>query len=169
METFDTIFKRRSIRKFTGEKIPPDILEKILRAAMAAPSAGNGQPWHFIVIDDPAILEKIAAANPYAAMAKPAGLAIMVCGDVDSGKFSGYWMVDCSAAVQNLLLAVTDLGLGAVWTGIYPREERLKQYREILTLPENIMPLALIPVGYPAEDPGREDRFKPERIHRNKW
>jgi len=170
METLETIFKRRSIRKFTGGKISAGDLEKILRAAMAAPSAGNGQPWHFIVIDDQTILDKIAEASPYAGMAKYAGQAVIVCGDTSHEKFGCYWVQDCSAAIQNLLLAVTDLGLGAVWTGIYPREDRLVAYHQlILGLPENIIPLATIPIGVPAEDPAPQDRYRPDRIHRNQW
>lgn len=169
METLEAIFTRRSIRKFKADPVPKEMLEAVLRAAMAAPSAGNAQPWHFIIVDAKEILEEIPKLNPYAKMATEAPLSILVCADLNLEKFKGFWVQDVSAAVQNLLLAAHDLGLGAVWTGIYPVEERVEGFRRLFKLPENIVPLALVPIGFPNQDYAKVDRFKKERIHYNTW
>ncbi len=169
MEALEAILTRRSVRKFTAQPVPEALVETLLRAAMSAPSAGNQQPWHFIVVDDRAILDRIPTFSPYAGMCREAPLGILVCGDTTLEKHPGYWIQDCSAATQNLLLAAHALGLGAVWTGIHPREERIRGFRECFGLPDPIMPLAFIVIGYPAEQPQPRDRFRPERIHRNRW
>ena len=169
METLDTIFTRRSIRKYTDRVVPDELLTDLLKAAMAAPSAGNEQAWQFIVIRDRAILDAIPKFHPYAAMLKYASVAILVCGDLTLEKHKGYWVQDCSAATQNLLLAAAATGLGAVWTGVYPMEDRVAGMRKLLILPEHIVPLSLVPIGYPAEHPGRSERFDQSRIHRDHW
>lgn len=169
MDALEAIRTRRSVRKFTPQPVSEDLLEALLRAAMSAPSAGNQQPWHFIVVDDRATLDRIPTFSPYAAMCRQAPLGILVCGDTTLEKHPGYWIQDCSAATQNLLLAAHALGLGAVWTGIHPREERIRGFRELFALPDTIMPLAFVVIGYPAEHPVPQDRFRPERIHRNRW
>lgn len=170
METLDTIFTRRSIRKYQNKEVPKELVEKILKAAMSAPSARNEQPWHFLVITDKKILKQIPEIHPHAAMAREAQLAILVCGDLNlQTATDGFWQEDCSAAVQNLLLAVTDLGLGAVWTGIYPNQERVQNFKQFFNLPQNIIPFALIPIGYPAEKPKAKDNFRQDRIHYNHW
>ena len=169
MDTIDAIHTRRSIRRYTDKRVEAKLVEEILRAAMQAPSAGNQQPWHFMIIDDREILDKIPAVHPYAQMVREAQVAILVCGDTSKELYEGYWVQDCSAATQNLLLAAHALGLGAVWCGIYPRKERVDEFRKLFSLPTSVMPLALVPIGYPGEKKGREDRFKAERIHRNKW
>ena len=169
MDTFEAILTRRSIRKFESKKVSNEMIEKILEAGMNAPSAGNEQAYQFIVINENNILEEIAQKCPHAAMTRQASAAILVCGDLTLEKYKGFWPTDCAAAVQNILLAARDLGLGTVWTGAYPIEERVETYRTILNLPENIVPFALIPIGYPAEEFKKADRFNADKIHYNKW
>jgi len=169
METLEAIRTRRSVRKFTAQSIDDSVVEVLLRAAMSAPSAGNQQPWHFIVVNERVLLDRIPEFSPYAAMCRQAPLGILVCGDTRLEKYPGYWIQDCSAATQNLLLAAHDLGLGAVWTGVYPREERIRGFREAFKLPDHILPLAFVVIGYPAERLQPQDRFRPERIHYNRW
>ncbi len=141
----------------------------LLKAGMAAPSAGNQQPWHFVVIDDRQILDEIPTFHPYSSMLKDAAAAILVCGDKGSEKYPGYWMIDCSAATENILLAAHALGLGAVWLGIYPREDRVSGIRQLIRLPEPVMPLSLIAIGYPAETKPPADRYDEKKIHYNRW
>jgi len=164
-----SILTRRSIRKYTDQPVSDDLIKQILEAAMAAPSAGNEQPWQFIVINDRKILDEIPAIHPYAAMIKEAPMAILVCGDLSKEKYPGYWPVDCAAATENLLIAVNALGLGAVWCGVYPREERMAGMKKLFAIPDGIMPFALIPLGHPAEQKPPADRFDPSRIHHNNW
>lgn len=155
--------------------IPPRGKEKVdimLKAAMAAPSAVNKQPWAFIVIDDRDVLNKLAEVLPYAKMTAEAPMAIVVCGDLAkslNGEFGKYWMLDCSAASENLLLAAEALELGAVWTAIYPEEQRIENVRKVLSLPEHIVPFNLIPIGYPQRNEEAKDKFKQENIHYNQW
>lgn len=169
MEALEAIFLRRSIRDYTEEKVSEADIKTLLDAAMAAPSAGNAQPWRFVVIDDRALLGRIGEINQYAAMAARAPLAIMVCADPSSEKYPGFWVQDCSAAIENLLVAATALGLGAVWTGLYPMEGRLPLARQIFGLPGHIMPLAIIVIGHPAAKPEPKSRFDPAKVHRNRW
>ncbi|MCD6550674.1 nitroreductase family protein [Thermotoga sp.] len=163
------IYKRRSIRKYQKKDVPDELVKEVIRAAMHAPSACNQQPWHFVVIRDEGTKKKVAEIHPHAKMILEAPVAILVCGDPSLEKCKGFWVQDCSAAVENLLLRATELGLGAVWCGVYPREERVKNFQKLLGIPEHVIPFALIPIGYPAEQPIPEDRFKSERIHREKW
>lgn len=169
MDTFDAIFGRRSVRQYTSKVVPDSLVTEILKAAMAAPSAGNEQPWQFIVIRERAILDAIPTFHPYSAMVKHASVAILVCGDLTLEKFKGFWVQDCSAATQNILLAATAKGLGAVWTAVFPMEDRVAGMRKLLDLPEHIMPLSLVPIGYPAAVPEPADRFNAERIRRDRW
>jgi nitroreductase len=163
------IFERRSIRKYTSEKVSDVLIDQILRAGMAAPSAGNEQPWHFIVIDDRNILNEIPKFHHHSNMLKEANYAIVVCGDLDLQKYDGYWVQDCSAAMQNMLLQSQALGLGSVWLGVYPIADRVKALKCLLCLPESVIPLSIMSVGYPAEKKEPVDRFQPSRIHRNRW
>jgi len=165
----DAILKRRSIRKYTGEPVPENALKDLLEAAMAAPSAGNEQPWHFIVIKDRAILDQIPRVHPYSQMIKQAPVAILVCGDLNLAAHGEMWVQDCAAATENLLIAVQARGLGAVWLGVYPREERMDGLRKLLRIPENVVPFSLIPVGYPAERKPPASRYKGSRVHYNRW
>ena len=169
MELLEGIFTRRSIRKYTNQEITSEQIELILKAGMYSPSASNQQPWHFIVINDTLILNHIKEVHPYAKMLGQAQLAILVCGDVNLELSKDYWVVDCSAATQNMLLAAHGIGLGAVWLGIHPRVERKNEIRKIFNLPENIQPASLISIGYPDENKEMPKRFKPERIHYNAW
>jgi nitroreductase len=169
MDALEAIFTRRSIRKYTPEPVSEEDLKTLLAAAMSAPSAGNQQPWEFIVIDDRKILDAIPQVHPYSKMLLEASLAILVCGNLEIERHRGYWIQDCSAATQNILLAARALGLGTVWLGVTPNEARVSGIGQLLKLPKSIVPFSLIAVGHPAEEKGRADRFKPERIHRNGW
>lgn len=169
MDTLTAIHTRRSIRKYQDRPVPEELVQKLLAAAMSAPSARNAQPWQFVVIDDRSMLAEIAQINPNSQMASKAPLAILVCGDLALEKSPGYWVVDCAAAVQNILLAAHALGLGAVWTGVYPRDRRMEGLRRLVGLPGPIVPHSLVVLGYPAEQPEGEDRFLPERVRRNHW
>lgn len=170
MEAYEAIVTRRSIREFQEDKpVPSELVEKILRAAMMAPSAGNQQPWEFIVLTDRELLDEMPTIHPYCQMIRQTPVAILVCGDTTREKYPGYWPQDCSAAVMNILLAAHALGLGAVWTGIYPREDRVKAFQARFKLPPHIIPLALIPIGWPATTPPQPERWAPERVHYNGW
>ena len=167
MEVRQAIMTRRSIRKYEDRPVPEDMVRQILEAAMMAPSAGNAQPWQFVVVDDRALLDAAAQALPYTKMAAHAPLAIAVCGDLGLEKYPGYWVQDCSAAMQNLLLAAHDLGLGAVWTGVHPIEERVADVKRLLKLPDTVIPLGFTVLGWPAQHPESKSRFREDRIHRN--
>jgi nitroreductase len=169
VDTIEAIRTRRSIRRYTGEPFSDDVLAEILKAAMSAPSAGNQQPWQFVVVADRALREAIAQFHPYAQMVPEAPVAIVVCGDVRLESYKGYWVQDCSAATQNILLAAHAMGLGAVWVGIYPVEDRVRRLQQLLALPAQVVPLALVPLGLPAERALPANRFDPARIHRNRW
>jgi nitroreductase len=169
MDTINAIMTRRSIRRFEKRGIEDSKIETLLRAAMQAPSGHNHQPWHFIVITERMILSAIPEFHAYAKMLHEAPAAIMVCGDTRIEESIEYINTDCSAATENLLLAAHDLGLGAVWLGIYPRERRVQEIRRLLDIPRHIIPIALVALGYAAEDRDPEDRFRPERVHRNRW
>ncbi len=144
-------------------------IESVIRAAMYAPSAVNRQPWHFIVINDRDIMARIMEVHPYSKMLMTAGHAILVCGDEKLQYDSGYWIADCGAATENLLLAATSLGLGSCWIGVYPREHRMNALREIFALPPHIQPFALVSVGYPAEEKSTPERFDRGKIFLNRW
>lgn len=171
-ETMKTIFSRKSVRNYNESTIPKETLELLVKAGMAAPTARDKRPWEFIVITDKAVLKKLSDALPYAKMAEKAGHGIIVAGDMEKqngGTDSPYWIMDCSAAVQNILLAAESLGLGAVWTAVYPNKDRLEPVVKILGLPKNIVPLAFIPVGTPAGTDKPKDKFNKDQIHWNKW
>ncbi len=169
METYDVILTRRSIRQFKSKKIPKDILNNIIRAAMYAPSAHDQQPWQFIVIDDRKLLDIISEKHPYASMCKTAPLAILVCADLTFEQSKDMWILDCAAATQNILLASCDFGIGSVWVGVYFRKKYIEIFTTLFKLPKHIIPISLIPLGYPAEEKPKIDRFKKERIHFNSF
>ena len=170
---FETIKARTSVRKFDPSKPVTDAdVEKILRAAMCAPSAMNRQPWEFVVVRDTAQLAELARLNPNSRIGNGAPVAICVCGKLDNGlngRGKEYWIHDCSAATMNILLAAKALGLGAVWTGVYPIEERVAAVRGTLKIPEGYAPLNLIPIGYPAENPPPKDKWTPAKVHHDRW
>lgn len=168
----ESILTRISVRAYTEQTVSADTIELLLRAGMAAPSAVNKQPWHFVAVTDKDKLAGLAAANPNAKMAEKAPLAIVVCGDLTKaleGAAQEYWIQDCSAATENILLAAHGLGLGAVWTGTYPKEERVAGVRQVLNLPETIIPLCTIVIGYPDEAPEPKDKWKTENVSYNNF
>jgi nitroreductase len=169
MEAMEAILGRRSIRRYDGRPVTEGQIEQILRAAMSAPSANNEQPWHFVVVTDRRTLDRIPTIHPYADMLKEAPLAILICGDTTLEKSPGYWVVDCAAATQNLLVAAYALGLGTVWLGVYPRQQRMSDIAQLLRLPDHIKPLALVAVGHPAEKKPANNRYDPLRVHRDLW
>lgn len=168
----DAIQTRVSVRQFTGEKISAEQIETLLRCAMAAPSAINKQPWAFVVVTDEALLKKMGEAFPYSRCGNGAACAFVMCGDLSKaieGEGQGFWINDVSAATENLLIAAHAMGLGAVWTGVYPSRERTPQVQEMLGLPEQVLPMCIVPVGVPAEQPAVKQKFKEENIHYNRW
>lgn len=169
MEAIEAILTRRSVRKFTNQPVLEEDLTLLLRAGMQAPSAGNAQPWHYIVVTDRPTLDAIPAFHPFARMTTEAPLAILVCADESLEKYSSRWPLDCAAAVENMLLAAHARGLGAVWVGVYPEPQRMNSFRKLLGLPEHVLPVALVVAGYPAEKPPAINRFRQERVHTNGW
>jgi nitroreductase len=163
------ILSRRSIRKYKKEQIPDATIKAILKAAMYAPSAVNCQPWHFVLTSNPQIFKRITEIHPYAGFVKEASHAILVCGDEKLQHDTGYYLLDCSAATQNILLAAHSLGIGSCWIGIYPREERIKKFKELFALPEHVQPLSLVSLGYPQEMKSQPERYKSERIQYDIW
>lgn len=164
------ILTRRSIRRYADKPIEEEKVKLILDAAMAAPSARNLQPWEFIVITKREAIDNLVGFSPHVKMLKEAALAIVVCGRTDEETGSpDYWVIDCSAAVENALLAAHALGLGAVWLGVHPRRDRQEALETLFGLPGNVKPHSVISIGYPAEDKGPSNRFKAERVHRETW
>ena len=171
-QAIDNIMTRVSVREFTGEKISAEQIDTLLRAAMAAPSAINKQPWAFIVVTDEAIIAQLGEALPYSRCANHPAVAIIPCGDLSKaipGEMGAFWINDVSAATENLLLAAHAMGLGAVWTGLHPDMNRAAMVQQMLGLPEHIIPLCVVPVGIPAEQPAIKDKYNPENIHYNVW
>ena len=163
------ILTRRSIRKFKSNHVTDEMIEQILKAAMAAPSAANRQTWEFVVVKNREILDKIPSIHPYAKMSQEAPVAILVCGNTERADNRGFWVQDCAAASQNILLAANSLGLGSVWCGVYPKEDLTDAFRELFQLPDHVYPVAFIPIGYPAEEKPPSERFDKNKIHYDKW
>lgn len=166
------IFKRTSIRKYTDKPVTKEQIELLLRAGMAAPSAKNVQPWEFVVIQKKATMFDIMKIHPYSSMLNQAPLAIAVCGNTTKIALEGVedlWVQDCAAATQNILLEATELGLGSVWLGVYPKNEVVKELANILILPDFIVPFSLIAIGYSENEVTPKDKFNPDRIHWEKW
>jgi nitroreductase len=165
----NNIMTRTSIRQYTNEPVSKADIETMLRAGMAAPTAVNRQPWHFVAVTDKAKLAELAGRR---GMIKQAGVAIVVCGNMDKamqGPAQAFWVQDCSAATENILLAANALGLGAVWTGCYPMDDRVAEVSKALKLPETIVPLCVIAIGHPAEQPTPKDKWKPENVSYNEF
>jgi len=167
----ETILKRHSIRQYTDQAIPEELITGLLEAGMCAPSAGNERPWHFIVITQRNLLISITEFHQHAQMLKQAPVAIIVCADLTTDKYPGmkYWIQDCSAATENILLAAQDKGLGTCWIAVYPREDRIAGMRNLLGLPEHVMPISAIAVGYPSKTKSAGSRYDDSRVHRNHW
>lgn len=167
----NTILNRKSVRQFADKNVEKEKIDTILRAAMAAPSARNRQPWKFVVVDEKDCLKALGQELPYAKMLLESPLGIVVCGDIrdkDDTTAQRFWVQDCAAAVENILIAVEALGLGAVWTACYPDEERIEIPQRILNLPQGIIPLCVIPVGYPKNKNQPIDKWKEENILYNR-
>ena len=168
----ENILNRKSVRKYTKEEVKKEQLEMLVRAGMAAPSARNSQPWLFFVINDRAILDNLAKQLPNAKMLLNAKAAIVVCGNLQKaldGDGREFWVQDCSAATQNILLAAESMGLGAVWTGAYPRKETVNIIKVELGLPEHIVPLNVIPIGWQTGEEKPKQKYTEENIRWNKW
>lgn len=165
----DPVLSRRSIRKYTEEPVPELLVERLLRAAMSAPSAGDQRPWEFIVVRSRETLARIPDVHPYARMAPRASLAIVVCGDERVEKWPDFWVQDCSAATENILIEASLLRLGAVWLGVYPLQERVEGVRRLLGVPADRVPFSIVPVGFPAEEKPPADRWEPARVHYDTW
>lgn len=161
----NAIFSRISVREFLPKPVEPEKLERLLRAAMAAPSAGNQQGWAFYVVKNPAVIAQLAECSPYAGCAKNAPVCIVPCTRKSGARHGEYLEIDCSAATENLLLEAVELGLGAVWLGIAPLKERMDAARRVLDLPEDLEAFAFIPVGYPASAHPQQDRYDAGRVH----
>lgn len=169
-DALEVIMTRTSVRQYSDRPISAETLDTLLRAGMAAPTAGNKQPWKFVVVTERALLDSLASGNWR--MAAQANAAIIVCGDTENvfpGEGRDYWVQDCSAASENILLAAHALGLGAVWCGCYPITERVELVKRIFGLPSSIMPMSVLVLGYPAGEQTPKDKYKPENIHYNKW
>ena len=169
MEALEAIFTRRSIRRYKTVSVPQEDIQQILKAAMYAPTANNTQSCQFIVIDNRPLLDALSAAHPYARMLKEAPLAILVCGDRSLEKEDFYLSINGSAATQNILLAARALGLGSVWMGVYGRAVRMQRIADLFNLPDQIIPISLVAIGYANEERVSEDRFNKSKIHINKW
>ena len=163
----DNLVSRRTIRQFDGRPVEEEALQTILKAAMAAPTAFDARPWHFVLVDDPAVMATLSKRMGGCEMCEQTPNGILVCADPSTEKLPGIWIQDCSACVQNIQLAVHALGLATVWLAIYLVEERIQAVREIMNIPSTLIPFALLPVGYPNELPDQRERFLPERVHRN--
>ncbi len=171
MNIEDGILTRRSVRKFQpNNRLSKKDTDELLNMAMHAPSAHNSQPWEFIVVDDQNLFNKIMAIHPYSSFLKDASAAIIVCGNLKEQYNENYWMGDCAAATENLLLGAHGKGLGSCWCGIYPVEERMKAFHHLLQMPEHIQPFSMVVLGYAADEPKQpKDRFKEHKIHNNMW
>ena len=169
--TLNPIFERRSIRRFTEQSVDDAAIDDLLHAAMAAPSAVARDPWHFVVVRDAGMRNRMADALPNGQMLRHAPAGILVCGDLvraHGGELS-YLLQDCSAAVENLLLAASMLELGACWLGVHPRPERIATMRALFRLPDPVLPVAVVAVGYPAEEKEARTRFRAGAVHRERW
>ena len=166
IELIDKILSRRSIRRFTEEQVSENQIKTLLEVAMAAPSAHNRKPWHFVVVTERETLDHLAKSHKYGKMLNEAPLCISVCGDQSVSK--SFWVQDCSASTENLLLAATALGLGAVWCGVYPHQELIVAISNILGIEAPIVPLNLIAIGHPAEEKEPRTQYDESRVHREK-
>lgn len=169
METIEALLTRRSIRKYKDQQIEKDKMEVILKPAMYAPSAMNLQAWHYVVIDDKNVLSETIRSIPHAELLNQTPTAILVCGDAAVEKNESWMIQNCSAAIQNILLAAHGLGIGSCWIAIHGMDEIVKNVSEQFKLPKNVVPVSLITLGYPDETVVAEDRFKTEKIHFNHW
>jgi len=165
----EVIKNRSSIRRYTGEQVPKEKIEALLRSGMQAPSARNLQPWEFVVSTSRELMSRVPEVHPYSRMVPSAGAVILVCGNTDIQPEMGYILQDCSASVQNILLEAVNQELGAVWLGVWPREERVRGISGLFGLPPHIVPVALLSIGVPDEEKQYEDRFRADKINTDHW
>jgi len=170
-DTLTVIHNRKSVRNFTGESVTQDEIDILLKAAMAAPSAVNCQPWEFISVIDRKTLDALGDALPFAKMLFKAGAAIIVCGVPSKAhkQMDEYAVIDATLASQNILLAAEAIGIGAIWTAAYPYLDRMQYVRTLLNIPTDIIPLNVIPIGHPTGEDKPKEKFNPEKIHKEKW
>lgn len=171
-DTLTTIHSRKSVRHYTGEPVSKRDLETLVKAGMAAPTAMDKRPWAFVIVTDKAVLDQLAEGSPHSKMIVSAKSAIVVCGVLakePEGQAREFWVQDCSAATENILLAAEAMGLGAVWTGMYPSAERVGYVQKVLGIPKDVLPLNIIAVGYPTGEDRPKDKFDPVNIHWDKW
>ncbi len=169
MDTMKAILERRSIRKYRDSEIPQNDIDEILKAAMYAPSAGNQRPWEFIIIKSSEMKKAVCESLPHGKMLADAAFGVVVCADLSKEKFPGYWVQDCAAAVQNMLLSSHSMGIGSVWLGVHPVEERKAAISKTLGLPENVVPMGVVAFGIPDQKPDQPERFDRSLIHEEKW
>lgn len=175
MDTLQAILSRASVRKYSGKPVSDEILDQILKAGTAGPSAVNARPWSFLVVRDREKLLQMAEANGRAAgPLKEAAVGILVCGDLDRAfdRAPEYWIIDCAIAAQNMLLAAHDLGLGGVWLGTWPQTDKVERQQTLLGLPKTIVPHSILALGYPAEELSttpRDNTWEPDRVHYETW
>ncbi len=169
MDTLEAIFTRRSIRKFSSKTIREADIKRLLQAGMAAPSAGNAQPWRFIVVRNQEDFNAIAARHPYAQMAKDCSACIVVCADLNAEKYPGYWQQDCAAAIQNILLAARAMDIGTVWTGVTPDAERAAAFKEYFALPDHAEVLGIVVCGYPEQPFTTRDTYDENKVFHGTW
>lgn len=168
MDAMQAILTRRSIRRYTSEPVSEQTVNELLKAAMSAPTAAD-EPWHFVVIRDRGTMEAVKEFHPHAHMLDQSRVAIAIFCDPTSGSLPGRWPLDCAAATENILISANALGLGACWVGIYPVEERITGLRRLLSAPEHLIPLSMVALGHPAEKKNPPSRFRPDRVHRDRW
>jgi nitroreductase len=169
MDVLDALMTRCSIRRFEPRPVGEPAVQRMLDVLFRSPSAGDARPWQFAVVDRRDLLDRLEAAMPKCEMLQSAPLAILVCAEPARETIPGFWPQDCSAATQNLLLAVHGLGLGGVWIGLHPVPDRERAARDILRVPQDLVPFAMVAIGYPAEQPTLENRYDGSRVHRNGW
>jgi nitroreductase len=171
MDAMEAILSRRSIRRYMPDPLPEEAIRRVLEAGMAAPSAGDERPWHFVVISDKERLAVIPGFHLLSRFVPDAAAAILVCADLALSKYppADYWVQDCSAATQNILLAAHATGLGAVWLGVHPEKKRIDGFRALCRLPASVVPFSLVSLGIPAVRKEREDRSDPARVHWGRW
>ena len=168
METIKAIMTRRSVRTWTDEPVTSEERKTIMEAAMNAPSAADARPWHFVTVDDRKVINQFTELGG-TEMLSDSTYLVMICGDQSKEIYPGFWPQDCSCAAQNMQLAAHDIGLGCVWIAIYPLEERVQKCREVLKIPDEITPFALLAMGVPDEERPSEVRYDSNRVHQNKW
>ncbi len=170
-QKLDFIFTRRSIRKYEDREVSDEMIQDLLEAGMAAPSAVARDPWHFIVLKDRTTINKLADALPHGQMLRQATAAFVVCGDITQAhcELESYMLQDLSAAVENILLAANVLGLGTCWLGVHPRPERMEGIKALFKLPDHIIPMCGIAIGWPKDRPEPRTRFNPDKVHRGGW